>query len=365
MKIKYINKENIKTVMNYYKKRDKSSEKALVIQVADMIKLWRMTGYLPYNYFKYGKSWQKSENVMSVVKYIPGRLFDEIREEYLNDKTYICLLDDKYVFNKWMKAHGVPVTNMLKMYSPKDEIHASELEQFFGNSPGIVIKPSANSAQGDGVAIINNKSEIKDFTAGLEGSKKTSLLVEEKILQHKTIEAIYSHSVNTVRIDTLMDTDGEVYIISALLRVGRNGRKVDNWSGSKGGIAISINLETGQLSLEGVDYYSKKYRFHPDTKVVFSGIQIPFWKQLRECVLKAAKALPGIASVGWDVAVTPDGPVIIEGNSDYTIQLMQAASGPHSENKNFVRIINNYMREKKKYIRSFTKIVNANIDSIS
>ena len=53
---------------------------------------------------------------------------------------------------------------------------------------------------------------------------------------------------------------------------------------------------------------------HPDTDLRFKGIEIPFWDRCCRLCLQAAGLFPQLPLVGWDLAITPEGPVIMEGN---------------------------------------------------
>ena len=53
---------------------------------------------------------------------------------------------------------------------------------------------------------------------------------------------------------------------------------------------------------------------HPPSCAYLPGFQIPFWPVLTACVRRAMDRVPGMGYVGWDIAVTPDGPELIEGN---------------------------------------------------
>ena len=44
-------------------------------------------------------------------------------------------------------------------------------------------------------------------------------------------------------------------------------------------------------------------------------IQLPFWNEVVEMLKRAMEEIPKVAYIGWDVAITPNGPVIIEGNT--------------------------------------------------
>ena len=54
---------------------------------------------------------------------------------------------------------------------------------------------------------------------------------------------------------------------------------------------------------------------HPITGVRFEGFEIPFFNEAVDLCKRAAMVVPQVQYVGWDVAITPSGPVIIEGNS--------------------------------------------------
>jgi len=53
---------------------------------------------------------------------------------------------------------------------------------------------------------------------------------------------------------------------------------------------------------------------HPTTKEKIVGFKVPLFKEAVELVKKAAKIAPEVGYVGWDVAISVDGPVIVEGN---------------------------------------------------
>ena len=53
---------------------------------------------------------------------------------------------------------------------------------------------------------------------------------------------------------------------------------------------------------------------HPLTKIRFDGYEIPYWKEIEEMVCKAAMVNPDVHVVGWDVAISNKGPLLIEAN---------------------------------------------------
>lgn len=70
---------------------------------------------------------------------------------------------------------------------------------------------------------------------------------------------------------------------------------------------------------------------HPDSGILFKSIQVPFLQQAIELVKSAARSIPAIRWIGWDLAITPQGAVLIEGNGApgfAALQVLTAALHP-------------------------------------
>lgn len=134
---------------------------------------------------------------------------------------------------------------------------------------------------------------------------------------------------------------------SAYLRIGRNGRKVDNWSGKQGGIGVNVNMKNGALSSQGIDYSKNLYTEHPDTHVSFSGLVVPYWEEIINIVKEAALQFPNVRSLGWDIVLTENGPLILEVNGDYDILAQQTCTQAFGENKVFSDELIKYSQNTK------------------
>lgn len=73
--------------------------------------------------------------------------------------------------------------------------------------------------------------------------------------------------------------------------------------------------------------YNKKIVAHPDTGVVFEGILVPYFNEAINLGINAHKCIKEVPAIGWDIAVTEHGAVLIEGNYDWGIDLMQMCHG--------------------------------------
>src|SRR5699024_10334690 len=83
---------------------------------------------------------------------------------------------------------------------------------------------------------------------------------------------------------------------------------------AEGGIYASVDVKTGALDSIAINNSRVQYERHPITNQAIKGFQIPFWDDVIEICKKAALEVPEVMCVGWDVAITNEGPVMIEGN---------------------------------------------------
>ena len=137
-------------------------------------------------------------------------------------------------------------------------------------------------------------------------------LLEPLIRQSFEMEVLHPESVNTVRIPTI-NYGNRIEIFHPFLRIGRGASFVDN-AGS-GGIGCNVDVETGTIICAG-DELGNDYTVHPDSGVKLIGFRIPRWNEAIEMAKDLALTVPKVHYVGWDLALTDNGWVLIEGNED-------------------------------------------------
>jgi len=164
--------------------------------------------------------------------------------------------------------------------------------------------------------------KFRDFIRDLAG-RKTDALVQEGVSQDPGIAKIYPGSVNTSRIIT-ENKYGTVRPVGAVLRMGRGGAEIDNIS--SGGICTHIDILTGKTGDFALSMAHETFSEHPDTHIPFATCSVPHWEEILEFTLSCAGKLPFLTYVGWDIAVTPDGPVAIEINRLPTVDIMESTS---------------------------------------
>ena len=170
------------------------------------------------------------------------------------------------------------------------------------------------------------KLYVKDFespAAMLDYIREKKLVVLEHVqAQHPDMARLHPQSVNTMRICTDL-VDGQVHIAYITLKMGRGGGVCDN--SGQGGILCRVDIDTGKICSPATDDYFNVFDKHPDTGIPLVGYQLPMIEEAKALACQAALEIPEVGHVGWDMAIGPDGPAIIEGNDFPGTDLCQLA----------------------------------------
>lgn len=148
------------------------------------------------------------------------------------------------------------------------------------------------------------------------------VVLEHQLIQHPDMARLHPNSVNTMRIVT-DNVNGNVTIAYIIVKMGTGGSVCDN--SGQGGILARVDVDTGRISTPATDDYFHVYDTHPDTGIPLVGYQLPMVPEAIAMAKEAAQVFPQVGHVGWDMAVTPDGPAIIEGNNFPGTDLCQLA----------------------------------------
>ncbi len=138
-------------------------------------------------------------------------------------------------------------------------------------------------------------------------------LAEETIVQHPDMNKLCARSVNTIRVCTVLSDNGNPHVVYALIRIGSGKNDVDNVS--SGGMYTLLS-DDGRITHpcfcdKTVTYYTT----HPANGFELIGFEVPFFNEAIELCKKAALVEPRMRYIGWDVAITENGPVLVEGNN--------------------------------------------------
>lgn len=226
----------------------------------------------------------------------------------LNDEKYARIFDEKNLFDKkFAEFMGREVLDLA-------DIGFEEFKKFVEGKAEFFAKPyigeSGKGIEKIKVADFENVDKLWEY---IKREDKNFGVIEEVVVQHPDAAKIYPHSLNCLRVVTLVH-NGTPNILYAVFKMGNNGGFVDNLE--NGGLACHFDLDKGEIIGQGHTSALVNFDAHPATGVKFVGYKLPFMDEVKDMVKKAAMMLPEFRYVGWDVCLTPNGPAIIEGN-DY------------------------------------------------
>ena len=171
-----------------------------------------------------------------------------------------------------------------------------------------------NGTWGRGATILNAENAEEASKLYDQLVEVDEWIVEQLIQQVPETAAWNSTSVNTIRIPALSTPDG-CKILQPFIRTGRKGAIVDNAGG--GGIFAVFDADTGIITTDGVDEHGGRYECHPDSGIRYKGWQVPRYDELKAIVARLIHDIPSHPRfVAFDFALTAEGWVLVEGNSN-------------------------------------------------
>lgn len=242
-------------------------------------------------------------------------------------KTYVTRMKNKKLIVTVNDPDAADIFDRKVLFDPRfapylgrgfllaQETSPEEFGAFIRDKDVIFAKPDVGES-GKGIERLK-KSDFPDTDAMYRYVKSRNFgVLEEELIQHEALKRVYPHSVNSLRIVTLL-TGGpafDAHCVYAVVKFGGGGKFVDNLE--NGGMFCPLNPETGEICGVAHTAALKTLDCHPDTGVPFLGYRIPFVREAIALCKKAAMEEPRMRYLGWDVCITPEGPAIIEGN-DY------------------------------------------------
>jgi hypothetical protein len=278
-------------------------------------------------------------------KNIATRIHSFIRSPY-NHQQCRSMTNDKSIFHKYCTMLNIPTPNMYAAIYPQKSgwtyegkylRSQAEWAYFIQNQlpQEFVIKPMTGT-RGKAIQIFEREGtnfyEISSrmtytandlYTSMTKSKKYDSYIIQERVYNHDDIRRINnSNFLQTLRIVSVIDKNGRVKVPFATLKVNNSDYPADNYyHGITGNYCCLVEVESGKITECYIDtdsgYGPKLFEIHPETKVKLKGYQLPYWDQVLSVIKDAAQKFTPPRSYGWDVAITQDGPLVIEANMNY------------------------------------------------
>ena len=259
----------------------------------------------------------------------------------LNPESARPLTEDKSIFYGYCQARKLPTPRQLAVIGKpigwteegavlgRDRDWADWLDAL--TLPQIVVKP-ALGVFAEGVRLLQRDGSLWRDTAGRSVSSAAllnelradpryrSFIVQERLFNHRDLVALSGTDyLQTLRIVSFV-SDAGPELLFAILRIIKEGATTDNFQqGASGNLLAAVGLQTGEIAfakaLRPSGVGMEEVVSHPLSGVPFAGFQIPYWAESCDLARRAAMAVLPLTTIGWDIAVTPDGPVLVEGNA--------------------------------------------------
>lgn len=267
-----------------------------------------------------------------------------------------CELKDKIIFSRLCAENKLPsIQNILEFRNgaamwlntnkklPKADIITKPVSGMLGKGlERWEYKGDGKGFQKTGSSeFLSEKGLLERF---LQLSEKEAYLAQPRLFSHFIFNNISNDALVTVRIVTAMGISGDIHFVVANLNLPQ-GKEIAN-NLIDGAIACPVDYQTGK-TLEGfiknIDF--ELFETHPITGFPIKGIVIPDWFQCIDMCKRAHLLMKNTVFIGWDVALTNDGPAILEGNDHPSISFHQIPPGQPFANTIFPRILVEHLRQ--------------------
>lgn len=307
--------DKMKQAINTVHEKSGKNKLAIFLDMA-MCTLRYGSGYYDYQIFGF-YNLNAAQRKTYVTRFINKKL-----NLYLNDVDYCHYFDNKDEFYTMFGEYtGRDFLDLSK--SSRDDVAA------FVEGKDQIFCKLRDKTCGIGCERLNI-SDFESVDALYDYLKEKQFYTIEGVLKnHPDVARLYDNAVNSMRIITLMDDDKKVHCLYIVQKMGMNGGVVDNNS-----MFSPVDIETGRMKYpahSGETTLGNVYTEHPNSHITIQGYQLPYVKEAVQMVFEAAQKIPQVRFVGWDVAVTENGPVIIEGNTYCAHDFWQLP--PHTPDK--------------------------------
>ncbi len=338
----------IRTLLAQIATAQRAGGKPAARQMLDLLRLRLRTPPIGIGeYFDYGM-WRRGVTDEQLSDYIGWRESGQL-DRRLNDDHSRALANDKLLTYLVLAAAGLPIPRPLATYTTNgrriaDEqtlTRPEEVEAYLA-SPiyPCYVKPIAG---GYGKGVLGLAGRTGDALQLLDGSTLAGdewrrsfafppyrgMLFQAPLHAHPHIQELTGTSaVCCVRFICLV-TERGASVHTAFWKIAAGRNMLDNFShGDYGNCLGALDVGTGTvthaISKLGIGGAIER---HPTTQRRLIGFQLPDWQAAIDRVIAAATHFPGLRLQNWDVALCPQGPVLLELNTESELNVPQAISG--------------------------------------
>jgi len=293
-------------IKNYCKERFGDSAYWPWLAVYSEIKGEFKEGWIPYDYYRFQliPKWNTGPR-LSAFKTYDYKLFPEF-----SVKPY------------FMKISGTFFDSEL------NRVEDNEVNDFFKNLDREVVIKNDEGSGGKSIKFIHSSLFNMDDLKSID-----NVLLQPVVKQYAELGELYPQSVNTLRVMTHLQGNGEIVKKFAILRFGIGGNRVDNLTTGGGFVPLTDDGKAGQYAYDINGFNLGET--HPETGLKYNTIKVPsFLKAIKLCKEYHYK-FPYQRLISWDICIDErKDPKLIEWNTgNQYFFVPEAILGPLWPNK--------------------------------
>ena len=336
----------------YFRGREKSNLRIFY----DLLIYFVKTGEFNSYYYAYGLNVKDSNSADYIGKKEMNKLISIYNKKLrikcgINDDIGCDIITkDKFYLTSLLNEHNIPVIQNVSLVSAGKIINSNgeeyELEKIFDYDFPIIIKNTILEYN-EGILFIEKETHNHFINNDVIGNREYlypklifgNWIIQNVVQSSTQIRRINDTALNTTRIVTIYGKSGPEYL-AGFQAFATNQQKTDSWG--KGSVYVGFNRETETLEKNGFFHPDIQnaglVTEHPDSKIEFEGYKIPGLSDAVKMCIKAHRYLYYMFLIGWDVAITDDGPKILEANEKPGMNAVQCVSGGLREKLNNIQI---------------------------
>ena len=328
-----------KYVFGNVKRYESGDEKSKLRKLIDLFKWQLRERDFNRMYYAYGLNIKGR----GVNDFIGRREFLKIKDEKekelkkragCENLEYEVVTKDKFIFNCFLQANNIPCAEIFGII--KNNVFINTVNGEFGikellklHKDFVLKNITLEASEGIFVCIINaNGIEMNgvyiSIDSFIEKISNKIWLVQKLYISHLKLREINSSALNTTRIVTILKNSNPEYL-TGFQSFATGNAKTDTWG--KGSVYVGIDIRNECLKKYG--YFNPEDKNnsisdkHPDSGIIFTDFKIPYLKDAVNLCIRTHKLLYFNYVIGWDVAITDEGPVIIEANEKPGMNVVQ------------------------------------------
>ncbi|PCH65643.1 MAG: hypothetical protein COC12_14300 [Rhodobacteraceae bacterium] len=211
----------------------------------------------------------------------------------------------------------------------------------------------------DGQIVMGNghRADLAGFCAEVFADYPEGFIFQTALTQHKALADVAGSAIGTMRVVTVRDTDTPRVLYTVWTIPSPDAMSDNFWQSGSMIAQVDENGQVGACKV-GTGLEARMIDTHPVSGARFDSVRVPEWEKLQQMASEAHALFPEFGIIGWDIAITPDGPVIIEANDNSYHALWQLPEGRGILNPDFIPVFDKTAAKSQSILQGKIDMIN-------